>query len=136
LPGYPIALATMDQGALLTALSGHALQLWYITWIADYPDAQDWLTNQFLPGVAYNDGDVNLPDATRAMLAADVTRDPPTRLQRYAAAEQLLVTSVAWLPLDQPKLWWEAAPGVVGFRLDGRGMSTLAMWQHLYLAHR
>jgi len=136
LPGYPISLAALDQGALLTALSSHALQLWYITWIADYPDAQDWLTNQFLPSAAYNDGDVNLPEATRQMLAADVTRDPTTRLQRYAAAEQLLVASVAWLPLDQPKLWWEAAPGVVGFRLDGRGMSTLAMWQQLYLAHR
>ncbi len=136
LPGYPITLATLDQGALLTALSGHALQLWYINWIADYPDAQDWLTNQFLPGTAYNDGDVNLPDATRQMLAADITRDPTTRLRRYAAAEQLLVTSVAWLPLDQPKLWWEAAPGVVGFRLDGRGVSTLAMWQQVYVAQR
>jgi peptide/nickel transport system substrate-binding protein/oligopeptide transport system substrate-binding protein len=136
LPGYPISLATLDQTALLGALAGHTLQLWYITWIADYPDPQDWLTTQFLPGAAYDDGDVNLGEATQQMLAADITRDPTQRMQRYAAAEQLLVTNVAWVPLDQPRVWWEAAPGVVGFKLDGRGMSTLATWQHVYLARQ
>jgi ABC-type transport system substrate-binding protein len=135
-PGYPVAVDSVDQGTLLGALTDHSLQLWYLNWIGDYCDPQDWLTNQFLPGTAYNDGQVDLSDATRLMLAADITRDPTERMQRYAAAEQLLVSNVAWIPLVQPKLWWETAPGVVGLRLDGRGMSTLDVWQQVYLTKR
>jgi peptide/nickel transport system substrate-binding protein/oligopeptide transport system substrate-binding protein len=136
LPGYPITIAPRDPSALLDGLTTRTLQFWYITWIADYPDAQDWLTNQFLPSSQYNSGGVNLPNATRLMLEADIMPDPTRRAQLYNAAEQLLVTNVAWIALDQPKLWWETAPALTGFSLDGRGMSTLGVWQRTYLAQR
>jgi peptide/nickel transport system substrate-binding protein/oligopeptide transport system substrate-binding protein len=134
LPGYPITIATLDPGDLLDGLTTRTLQFWYVTWIADYPDAQDWLTNQFLPSSHYNSGGVNLPAATTLMLEGDIMSDPARRTQLYNAAEQLLVTNVAWLALDQPKLWWETAPSLTGFRLDGRGMSALGVWQQAYLA--
>jgi oligopeptide transport system substrate-binding protein len=86
------------------------LQFWRLGWIADYPDAQDWLTLQFDKGVpnnAWNYGQNNSADAAqqqatqKLMEQADVNPDQNARLQQYNQAEQQLIDDVAWLPYSQ-----------------------------------
>ena len=139
LPGYPISLSVVDPNTLLTGLAGNAnggqaLQFWVSNWVADYPDPQEWLTLQFLPGSPYNSSNVNVKDANNLMQRADLEADRAQRLLDYQAAEQLLVTQVAWLPLDQPKLWWEVRPYVQGFSVDPVGLTPLDVWQRVSIA--
>lgn len=139
LPGYPISLSVVDPTAFLTALAGNAhggtaLQCWVSNWVADYPDPQEWLTLQFLPSSPYNGGNVDVREANSLMQRADVEGDQMQRVHDYQAAEQLLATQVAWVPLDQPKLWWETRPYVKGFRMDAVGLTPLDDWQGMFIA--
>lgn len=139
LPGYPLSLSVVDPTTLLTALTGNTnggqtLQFWVSNWVADYPDPQEWLTLQFLPGSPYNGGNVDVREANSLMQRADLEADQAQRSRDYQAAEQLLVTQVAWLPLDQPKLWWETRPYVQGFSIDPIGLTPLDVWQSVSIA--
>lgn len=139
LAGYPISLRTVDPAAFLTSLTGNAnggkaLQSWVSNWVADYPDPQEWLTLQFLPSSPYNGGNVNVGEANSLMQRADLEGDLTQRAHDYQAAEQLLATQVAWLPLDQPKLWWETRSYVQGFSIDAVGLTPLDVWQGMFIA--
>ncbi|MGZ3582874.1 MAG: peptide ABC transporter substrate-binding protein [Ktedonobacterales bacterium] len=139
LPGYPISLSVVDPTTFLTALagnvnSGKTLQSWVSNWVADYPDPQEWLTLQFLPSSPYNAGNVDVRDANSLMQRADLGGDPVQRIHDYQAAEQLLVTQVAWVPLDQPKLWWETRSYVQGFSIGAAGFTPLDVWQGVFIA--
>lgn len=138
LPGYPISLRVVDPTTFLTALAGNvnggqSLQLWATNWVADYPDPQEWLTLQFLPGSPYNSGNVDVREANSLMQRADLEADQVQRVHDYEAAEQLLVTQVAWVPLVQPKLWWETRPYVQGFSIDPAGLTPLDLWQGMFI---
>lgn len=139
LPGYPISLRVVEPDAFLTALAGNAsgdpsVQCWASNWVADYPDPQEWLTLQFLPGSPYNSGNVDVREANSLMQRADLEADQTQRTHDYQAAEQLLVTQVAWLPLVQPKLWWETRSYVQGFSIDAAGLTPLDIWQVVSIA--
>ena len=135
MPGWPIKIATTDFNTLLNDLNAKTLQFWAIDWIADYPDPQDWLSLQFLPNSAYNSSNVSVPDANALMQKADKEQDQTQRMQDYNAAEQLLVTNVAWLPIDQVKTWWEIRPYVNNFSVDAGGLTTLDTWQSIYISN-
>ncbi|MGO8950888.1 MAG: ABC transporter substrate-binding protein [Ktedonobacterales bacterium] len=138
LPGYPISVTTIDYATFLDDLIGNVatptLQFWATSWVADYPDPQTWLSEQFLPSSAYNSGSVNLSAANALMIRADGEPDPDQRTVDYQRAEQLLVDQVAWIPLDQEKLWWESASYVVGYLIAANGQTPLSVWQTAYIA--
>ena len=133
-PGYPIKIATTDFNTLLGDLAARKVQFWAIAWIADYPDPQDWLSLQFLPTAQYNDGNVNVPDASTLMTKADGEQDQTQRMKDYNAAEQLLVTNVAWMSTDQAKAFYEVRSYVNGYTFDAQGDVPLPQWQTLYIA--
>ena len=129
----------IDATTLLTGLAGNAnggqsVQFWTGNWEADYPDPQEWLTLQFLPGSPYNGGNVSVRDANSLMQRADLEADQAQRRLDYQASEQLLVTQVAWVPLDQPKLWWEARTYVHGYSEDAVGLTPLDGWEGVSIA--
>jgi oligopeptide transport system substrate-binding protein len=137
-PGYPISITTIDYSTFLDDLVGNVtaptLQFWATFWVADYPDPQNWLSEQFLPTSAYNSSGVNLNSANPLMIRADGESDLTQRMVDYQKAEQLLVNQVAWIPLDQEKVWWEAAPYLEGYLLDASEQTPLDVWQTMYIA--
>ncbi len=138
LPGYPISLTTIDDSTFLDDLAGNVtaptLQFWATFWVADYPDPQDWLSLQFLPTSAYNSSGVDLTTANSLLAQADGELDLTQRMLDYQKAEQLLVDQVAWIPLDQEKIWWESAPYVEGYIVAPSGQTPLQVWQNVYIA--
>jgi oligopeptide transport system substrate-binding protein len=138
-PGYPVSVASIDYTTFLDDLIGNvttpALQFWAAYWVADYPDPQDWLSLQFLPSSAYNSSGVNLAAANSLMIRADGETETTARILDYQAAEQLLVNQVAWVPLDQEKVWWESAPYVEGYLVAPSDQTPLLAWQDIYIAH-
>ena len=102
-PGYPIKTSFIDFNTEISLIySPNAPQLCGIGWVADYPDPQDWLSLQFGTGAINNTGNVNVPAANALMTQADQDLGSD-RMSLYNQAEQLLVTNVAWIVLDQGK---------------------------------
>ena len=132
--GWPIKITTTDFNSLLGNLAARKVQFWAIAWIADYPDPQDWLSLQFGTNAQYNDGNVNVADANTLMDKADKEQDQTQRMQDYNAAEQLLVTNVAWLSLDQPLGFYEIRSWIKGFSQDSQALTPLDVWQGVYVA--
>lgn len=70
--------------------------------------------------------------ADALMRAADVNPDPVARQAQYQQAEQILVTDVAWIPLDQPAVWWEVAPTLENFTTSSSGLIPREAWDTMY----
>ena len=134
LPGWPISIRSVDQGTLLQQLSNRQLQLWLFNWLGDYPDPQDWLSLQFLPGSDNNVGNVMVDQANNLMLKADAEQDTLQRMRDYNAAEQLLVVNIAWAPLYQTKVWWQTSPRVHNYAIASFGLTPLDVWPDVYIA--
>src|SRR5262249_13441907 len=84
-----------------------ALQLWYLGWGADYPDAEDF-TSLFSAGSPnnasnYHDGLQGGQNFTvwQILAKADVEQNKSVRMALYNQAEQLLINDIAWIPLLQ-----------------------------------
>jgi oligopeptide transport system substrate-binding protein len=137
----------VDYNTLLdqvTAATNNAsgLQMWGLAWVAEYPDPQNWLSQQFGAGVPDNNmnyGQNVGPDAARQQLlqkelvSADSTMDPTARLQAYQRAEQQLVNDVAWLPLEQVSEVFLRNPHILGFKDNGMNLIPPDDWGHIYV---
>jgi peptide/nickel transport system substrate-binding protein/oligopeptide transport system substrate-binding protein len=129
MPGWPVSITSVDFGTLLTNLNAGTVQFWAIAWIEDYPDPQDWLTTNLACDSAYNSGSACDSTADQLMHTADANPNLTERLQQYQQAEQILVTKVGWLPLDQATTWWEIRPWVINFNVAAGGLTPLDTWQ-------
>lgn len=121
----------------------HGLQMWWLGWIADYPDPQDWTTLQFDKGVPnnqWNYGQNNTSDAamqqqTQQLLEqADVNPDNTSRMQQYMQAEQQLVNDVAWAPIFQSELSFVLKPYVKGLVFNPQNLTPPNDWANVYIA--
>src|SRR6266568_2600032 len=118
------------------------LQFWWLGWIADYPDPQDWTTLQFGKGVPNNNmnyGQNSTSDAAQqqavqqALEAADVNPDNTSRLQAYMNAEQQLVNDVAWLSMYQSALSQVLKPYVKGMIFNPLLLYPPDDWSNIYI---
>ncbi|QBD82212.1 peptide ABC transporter substrate-binding protein [Ktedonosporobacter rubrisoli] len=103
--------------------SSKGLMMWYVDWIADYPDPQDWTTLLFDKGSSQNNmnyGQNNTPQAAqqqanqKLMEQADINQNQTERMQQYNQVEQQMVNDVAWLPVYQNVQSIVRKPCVVG----------------------
>jgi oligopeptide transport system substrate-binding protein len=121
---------------VILAATGNTAQAWLIGWVADYPDAQDWLSLQFYSTAPNNLSYVNRPDLDQLMAQADSDQNPVRRVNEYNAIEQKIVDLCAWIPLDQEKTSWRLRPWVQGFGLNQVLLMEDADWPNVYiLAH-
>jgi peptide/nickel transport system substrate-binding protein/oligopeptide transport system substrate-binding protein len=144
--GVTIKVNDIDFNKLLDEIPASTnnpkgLQMWWIAWIADYPDPQDWLTLQFDSGAQNNNanyGQNKSPDASvqqqtqQIMEQADVNPDQTTRMQQYNKAEQQLVNDVAWLPVDQAIQATVIKSCVVGFFYNAIDLTPPDDWGSVY----
>ena len=118
------------------------LQFYSLSWIADYPDPQDWTTLQFDKGVPNNNmnyGQNSTADAAQqqqvqqALAAADVNPDQQARLQAYMQAEQQLVNDVVWMPMEQVTVSQVLKPYVKGLITNPQGLTPPDDWGNIYI---
>lgn len=137
MPGYPITVKNVDFGTLLGQVYGPPSgvpQIFGIGWTLDYPDPEDWLSLQFLPGSSVNVGGVNDSAANTLMNEADVEQNQATRFSEYNKAEQILVNDVAWIPLDQQIATYVATSKVADYQQNSAGYTMLQTWQKAFIA--
>jgi len=99
------------------------LQAYYSIWGADYPDPQNFISQQLHTDTGNNNSHYSNAEFDKLVDQADVLNgDLKTRLELYNKAEQLAVTEVGWLPLYTPKLNVLVKPYVKGFVFNGQGL--------------
>ncbi len=117
------------------------IAFWWLGWIADYPDPQDWTSLQFNKGVpnnAYNYGQNSSADASvqqqtqQLLTTADSNTNATQRLQQYNTAEQQLVNDVAWIPMYQTAAQTLRKPCVVGVVNNAQGLVFPDSWGNIY----
>jgi oligopeptide transport system substrate-binding protein len=145
--GITVKPDPVDYNTLLTQVTlatgnSAGLQFWGLTWVAEYPDQQDWLTRQFDRGVPNNNmnygqntsSDVAQQQNVQQQLeAADQNTNAAARLQAYQQAEQQLVNDVAWLPMDQETLAFLRKPTVIGIVDNADGVIPPNDWANVYI---
>ena len=145
--GITVKPDPVDYNTLLTQVTlatgnSAGLQFWGLTWVAEYPDQQDWLTRQFDRGVPNNNmnygqntsSDVAQQQNVQQQLeAADQNTNAAARVQAYQQAEQQLVNDVAWLPMDQETLAFLRKPTVIGVVDNADGIIPPNDWANIYI---
>ena len=146
--GVSVKANPEDYNKLLSDISAatknpNGLQLWGIAWIDDYPDPQDWTTQQFDKGVMnnyMNYGQNHTSDAAtqlqvqQQLEAADVNPNQATRLQAYMQIEQQLINDVAWLPMEQVTVNQVLKPYVRGMVFNPLLLIPPDDWANIYIA--
>ena len=144
--GVTVTPIAIDYNSLLTQVTlatGNAagLQFWGLTWVAEYPDPQDWLTRQFDSGVPINN---NYGQNTSSNVAkqqmqqqqlekADSNSSKDVRIQTYQQAEQQLVNDVAWMPMEQVTSNFLRKTTVIGIVDNAQGIIPPNDWANVYI---
>ncbi len=138
----PIPYNTLLAQVVAATGNQQGLQMWGLTWAAEYPDPQDFLTRQFDAGVPNNNmnygqngsSDASAQQTTQQLLEnADANFQQQPRLRAYQQAEQQLVNDVAWLPVDQITRVYLLKPYVVGLTENAQGFIPPDDWANVYI---
>ena len=146
--GVTIHFRDEDFNSLLSDITAatnnpKGIAFWRIDWIADYPDAQDWMTLQFDKGSPNNNqnyGQNNSADSKtqqqiqQQLEAADSNADANSRSQQYNTAEQQLINDVVWLPIDQEAIQIVRKPCVVGYQDNAQELVNPEAWANVYIS--
>ncbi|MEO7020497.1 MAG: peptide ABC transporter substrate-binding protein [Ktedonobacteraceae bacterium] len=145
--GVTVTANPVDANTLLdqvSAATGNAqgVQMWGLSWVAEYPDPQDWLSRQFDNGSVFNNmnyGQNASSDAARQLdtqaqlTTADALAQGDARLQAYQKAEQQLVNDVAWLPIAQVRNIFLRKAYVAGMVDNGLDIIPPNDWASIYI---
>jgi ABC-type transport system substrate-binding protein len=120
----PLELSTFSQRLNDTfAKPETGLQAYYSIWGADYPDPQNFISQQLRTGVGNNNSHYSNAEFDKLADQADVmTGDIKPRLDIYNKAEQIAVDEVGWLPLYNPRLNILIKAHVQGIIFNGQGL--------------
>ncbi len=101
------------------------VQAFYSVWGADYPDPQNFLSQQLHTDVGNNNGHWSDSTFDRLVDMADtIIGDDATRFKLYQQAEQIAIDKVGWLPVFFPKLNALVRPDVGGIIVNGSGIAV------------
>jgi oligopeptide transport system substrate-binding protein len=113
--GVNVQLQPMEQGAYNNALTARNYQLAFISWGADYPDPQNFLSLQLQTGVGNNNGSFSDSTFDQLTKQADVTvGNDKKRFALYRQAETIALNKAAWIVL-----WWGKSAMLINPKVHG-----------------
>jgi peptide/nickel transport system substrate-binding protein/oligopeptide transport system substrate-binding protein len=101
--GIPLELRRLDWAAHIKVVDGGAAAFFRQTWIADYPDPENFLTVLFHSrnvGAAGNTSRYRNPRVDTLLDEADALALGAARDRRYAEAEQMILDDAVWVPFN------------------------------------
>ena len=105
-----------------------ALNFYISVWGADYPDPQNFVSQQLRTDVGNNNGHYSNVQFDELVDQADVETDQAKRLSLYQQAEQIALTEVGWLPLYYGKANLLIRSTVNGLVVTPQGLFPQADW--------
>ncbi|GCF09164.1 ABC transporter substrate-binding protein [Dictyobacter arantiisoli] len=141
-----VAANPVDYNTLLDKVTGatgntNGIQMWGLAWVGEYPDPQDWLSQQFGAGSPNNNmnygqntsGDAAQQQIVQQQLATDDGNVKiSARMSGYAQSEQSLINDVAWLPMEQVTQTFLRNPNIVGISDNAQNTIPPDDWAHIY----
>jgi peptide/nickel transport system substrate-binding protein/oligopeptide transport system substrate-binding protein len=120
----PLELATFSKNLDTTYLTpAEGLQFYLSIWGADYPDPQNFVSQQLRSDSPNNNGHwENAKFDELAKQADTFTGSAEDRFKLYQQAEQVAVDEVGWLPLFVPRFTVLIKPYVSGVVPTGQGL--------------
>jgi peptide/nickel transport system substrate-binding protein/oligopeptide transport system substrate-binding protein len=120
----PLELATFSKNLDTTYLTpDQGLEFYLSIWGADYPDPQNFVSQQLLSDSPNNNGHWQNAQFDELSKQADTFfGDSEQRFQLYNQAEQIAVDEVGWLPLFVPRFSVLIKPYVSGIVPTGQGL--------------
>jgi peptide/nickel transport system substrate-binding protein/oligopeptide transport system substrate-binding protein len=120
----PLELATFSKNLDTTYLTpDQGLQFYLSIWGADYPDPQNFVTQQLRSDSPNNNGHWTNAQFDEIGKQADTFTGPAEeRYQLYNQIEQIAVDEVGWLPLFTPRFSVLIKPYVSGVVPTGQGL--------------
>jgi peptide/nickel transport system substrate-binding protein/oligopeptide transport system substrate-binding protein len=129
-------LATFSENLNTTYYTPtEGLQVYLSVWGADYPDPQNFLSQQLRTDTPNNNGHFSDAQFDQLVNEADRLGDRTQverRLQLYNQAEQIAIDQVGWLPLFFPKLNLLVRPRIEGVVVTPNGL-VVPDWSKLRL---
>ena len=113
--GVEVSIEGMEWETLLEELREGRFQAFEIGWIADYPDAENFLDLLFYSGSVENHTAYSNPEVDELLEEARVEGDFDARLAIYREVEQTIVADAPWLPLWFGQSYYLVKPEVKGF---------------------
>lgn len=126
--GINVQLNELESGAYNNLLSARTYQLAYISWGADYPDPQNFLSLQLQTGTGNNNGSYSNRTFDRLTRQADaLVGNNARRFALYHRAERIALDQAAWIVLYHSRADVFIDQHVHGLVINGGGL-TAANW--------
>jgi oligopeptide transport system substrate-binding protein len=123
--GVEVTVRQLEVEAFIYSLGQEANQIFDGSWIADYPDPQDFLDILFHSDRQNNYGHYSNPQLDSILDEAAMEQNTDTRLKMYQQAEQIIVQDAAALPLYFGQSYVLVKPHVKGYSISPLGYPEL-----------
>ena len=115
--GVEVAIQSVEWETFLDDMREGRLQVFEIGWIADYPDAENFLDLLFHSESVENHTAYSNTELDELLEMARVEGDFDSRREIYQAVEETIVADAPWLPLWFGQSYYLVKPEVKGFFL-------------------
>ncbi len=112
-------------GDYLTELDAHTYGLFVVTWVADYPDPENFLDVLFHTGSPRNYSNYSNPKVDGLLDQANVEQDATKRADLYRQAQQQILDDVAIIPIYHNTEYVLVKPAVKGLSITAMGILRL-----------
>ena len=117
--GVEVRVEMTPWARFLEDLNARRLGLYMLGWVADYPDAQDFMDILFHSQSAENHMAYSNPEVDRLLEKARVETNVDARLALYRQAEEAIVADAPWVPLWHSRDYVLVKPYVRGAVFSG-----------------
>ena len=117
--GIPIDLCPRDLGTVKDTVNKQETDLFYLSWIADFPDADNFLQlfHSSRHGAAGNRVRYTDPETDRLLDLARQTPDPALRIARYRRLEERILAHSPWIVISHKQTQLLLKPYIRNFQL-------------------
>jgi ABC-type transport system substrate-binding protein len=118
--GITAKLVTREWGAFKEAIDQGTPDAFFLDWLADYPDAENFLQPLFHSSNIGGGGNRTGYRSARVdslLDAASVCMDPAKRWELYRSAEEIVYGDAPWLFLWFPEKYEVVSPRLTGYRI-------------------
>ncbi len=123
--GVHVDVEESHFGDYLSELGAHTYGLFVVTWVADYPDPENFLDVLFHTGSPRNYSNYSNPKVDALLDQANVEQNAAKRTDLYRQAQQQILDDVAIIPIYHGTDYALVKPSVKGLSITAMGILRL-----------
>ena len=124
--GLEVELRQVHWADFLVGLDERRYPIFTLSWIADYPDPQNFLEVLFHSGSPNNYAVYVDAEVDRLLERAAVAQDPAERMELYREAERVIIADAPVIPITHGVSYSLTKPYVKGLRVTPMGVMDLS----------